>query len=317
MNDFADLPDVSLLAIPVYVVLLAIEFALIRRGGFGGRFEVRDTATSLAMGLGSVVSDALLGFISAAVLLAAWEFRVATFPIALWSFALCFVLNDLRYYWSHRLSHRSRWFWANHVVHHSSQHYNLGTALRQPWTNSLCGLVVLYVPLVLVGFHPAVLVSTFGLNLFYQFWIHTETIRKLPPWFEWLFNTPSHHRVHHAINPRYLDANYAGVFMIWDRLFGSFVPERDDDPVEYGLTHQIETYHPVRVSFDEYVAITRDVLRAGLGARERFAYLFRPPGWSHDGSRRTTAEVKADFVREHPDEAGAPGLPTMATATRS
>ena len=229
-----DLPDISVVSAPLYLVLLGLEFALVRAGRARGHFVGRDTVTSLAMGTGNVVIDLAFGFLSAGLLLFFWQFRIQTVPFEAWAFVLCFIADDFRYYWSHRLAHRSRWFWANHVVHHSSQEYNLGTALRQPWTNPFTGQELLRIPLLLLGFHPAMVVFSFGVNLFYQFWIHTEAIRKMPAWFEWLFNTPSHHRVHHGINARYLDANYAGVFMVWDRMFGTFVPEREDDPCEYG-----------------------------------------------------------------------------------
>ncbi|MBS0389160.1 MAG: sterol desaturase family protein, partial [Proteobacteria bacterium] len=208
------------------------------------------------------------------------------------SFLLVFVLEDLRYYWWHRISHRVRWFWASHVVHHSSQHFNLSTNLRQSWTSQFSGLILLSVPLAWLGFHPATVGLAFAVNLLYQFWIHTEAVDRMPRWFEWLLNTPSHHRVHHASNPRYLDANYAGVFMIWDRLFGSFVAEADEEPVRYGLVKNLATFNPVRIALHEYVAIARDQARPKLTLRERFGYFFGPPGWRHDGPASTTKSLR-------------------------
>ncbi len=148
-----------------------------------------------------------------------------------------------------------------------------------------------------------------GMNLIYQFWIHTETIGRLPRWFEAVMNTPSHHRVHHGRNPRYLDCNYAGVFIIWDKLFGTFVPEMDEDKVDYGLVHNLGTFNPLRVAFHEWVGIFRDVLQPGLSWRERAKYCLMPPGWSHDNSRGTSEVIKARYVSQHPELAGTPGLP--------
>ena len=210
---------------------------------------------------------------------------------------MAFVLEDLRYYWWHRISHRSRWFWASHVVHHSSQHFNLSTNLRQSWTSQFSGLILLSVPLAYIGFNPALVGVAFSLNLLFQFWIHTEAIDRMPRWFEWLLNTPAHHRVHHASNPRYLDSNYAGVFMVWDRLFGSFVAEHDDEPARYGLVTNLATFNPIRIALHEYVGIACDQLRKRLTIAQRLAYFFGPPGWSHDGSRTTTADLRAAELR--------------------
>jgi hypothetical protein len=136
----------------------------------------------------------------------------------------------------------------------------------------------------------------------------------LPRWFEFVFNTPSHHRVHHATNARYLDANYAGTLIIWDRMFGTFVPEADEDRPRYGIVRNIGTFNPVKVAFHEYVGIFKDVATPGLTLRQRLGYLFMPPGWSHDGSRQTSESLKADYVRRNPGETGKPGLPGRAGA---
>lgn len=312
MSDLLKQLDVSAMAAPVYVLLIVIEALLVRAGRARGHYIGRDTATSLSMGAGSVLVDLTLRGLGYGIIWVAWEHRLLTLPETAWTIVLCFVVDDFRYYWWHRFSHRVRWFWANHVVHHSSQEYNLGTALRQPWTSRLTGLVVLGIPLALMGFHPAMLAFVSSINLIYQFWIHTEVVDRCPRWFEAVMNTPSHHRVHHGKNPRYLDANYAGVFIVWDRIFGSFVPERADEPVRYGLVHDITTHNPLKVAFHEYADIARDVLRSGLSVGERLAYVVAPPGWSHDGSRMSSDAVKAEYVREHPETAGQPGLPVSS-----
>jgi sterol desaturase/sphingolipid hydroxylase (fatty acid hydroxylase superfamily) len=315
MPNLDELPDVANLAAPLYLLLIAIEAFAIQRGRARGLYEGRDTATSLSMGVGSVVAGALLGGLSIGIVTLAYQFRITTLPVSLATVALCFVLYDLKYYWSHRFMHRVRWFWAAHVAHHSSQRYNLGTALRQPWTGPISGLALLSTPLALLGFQPSLIFFVASLNLIYQFWIHTEAIDRLPGWVEAVFNTPSHHRVHHGKNPRYLDANYAGTFIVWDRLFRSFVPEQREETVRYGLVHDLDTYNPLRVAFHEYVDIARDLWQPGLSALQRLAYVFAPPGWSHDRSRATSTDLKAAYLIAHPEAAGAPGL-TRAAARR-
>jgi len=302
-------PNVTQMAVPLFIGLVLLEVALARFKGTA-RYETRDTLASLIMGAGSIISGMLVGFIGFRSLLYFYQFRIFEPGLAAWVFVLCFVLDDLRYYWFHRIAHRVRWVWASHVNHHSSQHYNLSTALRQTWTGVFTGIFMLNVPLVLLGFHPAMLVFVNGFNLVYQFWIHTETIKRLPAPFEAIFNTPSHHRVHHGINAKYLDANYAGTLIIWDRMFGTFVPEDDLVPVKYGIIRNLATFNPLKIAFHEWINMLADFLRPGLSINQRLAYLFAPPGWSHDRSRRTSDMIKADHVRRYPQETGHPGLPS-------
>jgi sterol desaturase/sphingolipid hydroxylase (fatty acid hydroxylase superfamily) len=184
---------------------------------------------------------------------------------------------DFIYYWNHRLMHTSRWMWAIHVVHHSSEHYNLSTALRQPVADVL-GVFVPIGAMSLVGFRPDVIETARGVNLLYQYWIHTETIPKLGP-VEEVFNTASHHRVHHGSNRQYLDRNHGSIFIIWDRLFGTF--EREDEPVRYGLTKNIKTYNPVKIATHEHIDILKDVA-SSTSWTERLSFAFRGPGWAYD-----------------------------------
>jgi sterol desaturase/sphingolipid hydroxylase (fatty acid hydroxylase superfamily) len=302
-------PSVTQLAIPFFVLAMLIELWLVRTGRAKGDFSTRDTLTSLLMGTGNVVAGILLGIVSFTALLWVWQFRLFDLGLGWWVFLAAFLLDDLRYYVYHRIAHRVRWVWAEHVNHHSSQHYNLSTALRQSWTGLFTGMFVLQVPLVLLGFHPAVIAFVFGFNLVWQFWIHTETVGKMWRPIEFVMNTPSHHRVHHATNPRYLDANYAGTLIIWDRMFGTFVEELPEDAPRYGIVRNIGTYNPVKVAFHEWVGMFKDATQPGLTATERLNYLFQRPGWSHDGSRDTSETIKAAYVRRHPGEAGKPGLP--------
>ncbi|NNK80715.1 MAG: sterol desaturase family protein, partial [Flavobacteriales bacterium] len=206
-------------------------------------YELKDSAASISMGLGNVAIGLLAKGIILGALSLFYQFKIAEIPISWWSWVLLFFAEDLSYYWMHRISHRSKFFWASHVVHHSSQHYNLSTALRQTWTGPFFTFIFwLWLPLI--GFHPIMIMTQMSISLLYQFWIHTETVDKMPQWFEAIFNTPSHHRVHHASNPRYLDRNHAGILILWDRLFGTFEPESVQEKPVYGLTKNIDSFNP-------------------------------------------------------------------------
>lgn len=286
----AELPDPVTYAVPAFVLLVFVEMLIARRAD-RSRYEPRDTLTSLLLGMGSTVAGAVTGAL--VIALAVWvsQFRIADTGYVWWAWPLCFVLDDLAYYLFHRSAHRVRWFWASHVIHHSSQHYNLSTALRQTWTGFFSASFVFRLPLFLIFPAPMVFFCV-GLNLIYQFWIHTEAIGRMPRWFEAVMNTPSHHRVHHATNPRYLDRNYAGVLIVWDRMFGSFTPERDDDRPRYGIIRNLGSFNLLWAAFHEWVGIARDVWKAP-GLRNKLGYLFAPPGWSHDGSRDSSESIRA------------------------
>ncbi|MFZ4069376.1 MAG: sterol desaturase family protein [Caulobacterales bacterium] len=285
----ADL-DVVTYAIPGFVALIIVEMLFVRAAKRGD-YDVTDSAASLSMGFGNTVSNALFGVIAAGAYVGAYQFRLFDIGFVWWAFVLCFFAEDLCYYWFHRLSHERRFFWASHVVHHSSQHYNLSTALRQTWTGNLGLTWIFWLPLALIGFPPEMVALFKGISLVYQFWIHTEAVDRLGP-LEWVLNTPAHHRVHHATNPRYLDANYAGVLIIWDRLFGTFVDETKADPPRYGIIANLGTFNPLRIAFHEWAGIARD-LAAAKTWRARWGFVFGRPGWSPDGSRATSASLKA------------------------
>jgi len=285
------LPDPVLFAIPAFVLLIAVEM-LIARARDPLRYCPRDTLTSMALGLGSTIASALAAGLVFALAVWVSQFRLFTIGWDWYWVLLAFVLDDLAYYVFHRSAHRVRWFWASHVVHHSSQHYNLSTALRQTWTSVFSLAFLFRLPLFLIGFPPAMIFFVAGLNLVYQFWIHTEVIGRMPRWFEAVMNTPSHHRVHHATNPRYLDRNYAGVFIVWDRLCGTFEPERLDEPPRYGLVKDLGSFNLLWAAFHEWIGIARDAWVAPDFA-SRVRYLVAPPGWSHDGSRETSDSIRA------------------------
>jgi sterol desaturase/sphingolipid hydroxylase (fatty acid hydroxylase superfamily) len=294
--------DPVTLATPLFILTIILEIVLARFGKARANYEAKDTAVSLGMGLGSTISGILTGGLVFAATLWVYEHRLFTIPMtAIWAWVAVFLLEDLVYYWFHRISHERRFWWVSHVNHHSSQHYNLSTALRQTWSGHWNGSFALWLPLAFLGFPPAMVAIQKGISLVYQYWIHTETIRRLPRWFEAVFNTPSHHRVHHARNPIYLDKNYAGILIIWDRMFGTFQPELDDQPCRYGLVKNMATFNIFRVAFHEWIATFQDVARH---PRHALGYIFGPPGWSHDGSRETSAMIKARAQSSSPAKAG-------------
>lgn len=275
------------LAVPVFLLTVVLEYRLSRGRPVKG-YERRDTRASLSLGvINVVVAAAVKG--GALALYAACN-QIALFHIepAWWSWLLVIIGDDFCYYWFHRCHHEVRLLWAAHVNHHSSQRFNLSTALRQSWATPVTG-PVFWAPLALLGFPALMILTAQAVSLLYQYWIHTELIDRMGR-FEYLMNTPSHHRVHHGRNVQYLDRNYAGIFMIWDRLFGSFEPE--DEAVDYGLTKNLESTRLWTVAMHEWQAMARDVA-AAKGWRERLGRIFLRPGWSPDGSTLTAPELRA------------------------
>lgn len=270
------IPNLIHLAIPGFLLLLILEAiadSIMRRE----LYQFKDTAASLTMGIGNV----LIGLVAKAMVLGVFTFvyKFAIFHIGWtwWAWVLVFFADDFSYYWFHRTSHECRLFWASHVVHHSSQHYNLGTALRQTWTGTFMSWIFwLWMPLV--GFPPVMVLTMQAISLLYQFWIHTELVNRMGP-LEAVMNTPSHHRVHHGSNHEYLDRNHAGILIIWDRLFGTFEPEKAK--VVYGLTKNINSYNPFRIAFHEWVDICRDVRQAPTW-KLKLRYIFGRPGWKEE-----------------------------------
>ncbi|HTF36184.1 MAG TPA: sterol desaturase family protein [Myxococcota bacterium] len=285
------MPDLSILAAPGYLVLLVLEAVLVQRLGKGS-YEARDTAASLAMGVGNVLVTLAMKGATLGAFFLAYEYRFLELGTGPWAWLLLFVAEDLVYYGWHRASHEVRILWAAHENHHSSQHFNLSTALRQSWTTPFT-MLPFWLLLPLAGFRPWMVLTMSSISLLYQFWIHTELIDRMGP-LEWIFNTPSHHRVHHGANVEYLDRNHGGILIVWDRIFGTFEPERA--PVRYGLTKNIHSFDPIRIAFHEWAAMLRAALRA-RSLREAASYLLQPPGWSPDGSTRTARELRRELAR--------------------
>ncbi|MCX7743796.1 MAG: sterol desaturase family protein [Flavobacteriales bacterium] len=274
-------------AVPGFLVLIGIEL-LVRHWERLPAYDGKDALASIAMGIGSAVINLFMKTLAFFVFWKIYERRVFTFPTDAWySWVALFFLEDLAFYMHHRACHEIRLFWAGHVNHHSSQNYNLAVALRQSW-GELTHKYIWWLWLPLIGFHPQMILMQMSISLIYQFWLHTETIKSLGP-LEWIFNTPSHHRVHHGSNIRYLDRNHAGILIIWDRLFGTF--QQEDEKVKYGITTNIHTYNPLKIATHEYIALWNDVRKAP-GLLNKLKYIFMPPGWSHDGSSKTARQLR-------------------------
>ncbi|TCJ19004.1 sterol desaturase family protein [Flaviaesturariibacter flavus] len=282
-------PALLIYAIPVFLLLLALEAWLAARE-HRNLYEKRDTVTSLALGTGNV----LTGFVTKALIFGLfsllYRYRLFTLPDhAAWFWLALFLADDCSYYWFHRTAHSVNWFWASHVVHHSSERYNLAAALRQTWTGNATGTFLFWAWMPLVGFHPVWILLMQQVSLIYQFWIHTELVRRLPRPVEFVFNTPSHHRVHHGSDLKYLDRNHGGILIVWDRLFGTF--QAEEERPTYGLTRNIGSFNPFVVALRTWGELLGKVRRA-RGWRQRAGYLFGPPGWSPDGSSLTSAQMR-------------------------
>lgn len=278
---WADINVPLLVAMPFFLLFIGIEVLTITHSDLpeGERprgYVFRDARTSISMGAGSLAFMLIFKLATLVVYVALWQLVPWKLPAdTWWSWAAMVVLVDLGWYWNHRFAHRVRIAWAGHQAHHSSEYFNFGTALRQkwnPWSEA-----IFWLPLPLLGFPPWMIYIAFSVNLIYQFFIHTETVGKLPAPIELILNTPSHHRVHHGSDPEYLDKNYGGILIVWDRLFGTFQEELHRP--RYGLTKPVNTYNLLKLQYGEYTRIIADV-RAARTWRERLAYVFGPPGWA-------------------------------------
>jgi len=285
---------------PTVLSLSVLEaLVLSRRGGY----DWRAFGVSMFDYVLRIVMTVFLPFTLAAPLVA-WvtSHRLTTITVDdLGSALLLFILLEFFYYWLHRAGHRVRWFWCNHAVHHTPNELCLAASLRIGAFGRLTGNVVFMLPLVWLGFDLRLVVTALTLNLLYQFWLHATWIPKLGPLEGWL-NTPSAHRVHHAANLDYLDANYGGVLVVFDRLFGTYRVERDDLPCRYGLVHPVTTYNPLKVEFGQWISLGRDLLGA-RSLRAVAGYLTQPPGWRPDGPGETTEDLRARALAPAPTAA--------------
>ncbi|CAN5402156.1 sterol desaturase family protein [soil metagenome] len=282
-----------LLAIPFFFLLMGLEMLV----GYLKKkkwYRFNDAVTNLNIGIGQQAFSLL----SKALLLGAYIYiqeHWAFFYIApaVWSFFACLILFDFFFYWAHRWSHEINFFWGAHVVHHSSEEYNLSVALRQSWFHNIIAFVI-FLPIPFLGFDPKVFFAAAAVQTLYQFWIHTKAIHQFPKWMEYIFNTPSHHRVHHGINPKYIDKNHAGMFIIWDRMFGTFQAE-EEEPT-YGITTQLKSWNPAWANFHYYMEMWQSAKRMSSW-KDKLRVIFARPGWLPDelGGPLPIPEVKADY----------------------
>ncbi len=280
---------------PVYVVLIGLEMLL---SSIHNKqlYNTKDTLTNVYLMLLNFVLDILFRGICLFVLNYFFQFHLFKIePTALYWFSLL-VFQDIAFYFQHRVDHFSRIFWAVHVTHHSSDNFNLTTGFRSSVFQPLYRFVY-FIPLSIMGFSGVDIMLMYSITQIYGILIHTQYIGKLG-FLEWFMATPSHHRVHHASNIKYLDKNMGMVFIVWDRLFGTFAEEdNSDEPIQFGLTKKLEQpHHPVHIVFHEWATIQKD-LKKNIPLKTKLAYLFHPPGWSHDGSSKTSKQLREDLKK--------------------
>ncbi|MBC7410016.1 MAG: sterol desaturase family protein [Arcicella sp.] len=287
-------PNLILYAVPFFAISILVEGIFLYREQ-RERIDIKDSFTSVALGFGNLFSGLITKTIMAVIFWYLYDnFHIFTLDgSAWWMWVLAFFADDFSYYWFHREAHLIRYFWASHKVHHSSEKYNLATAVRQTWTGNITFSYIFYLWMPIIGFHPIVILVMQQVSLLYQYWIHTETIGKMWRPFEYIFNTPSHHRAHHGSDVKYLDKNYAGIMIIWDRMFGTFIEETDRPT--YGLVENVNTNNPVKIAFGEWIDIGKDVIS---NPKHSLNYIFGRPGWSHDGSRKTAREMQSELNQQ-------------------
>jgi sterol desaturase/sphingolipid hydroxylase (fatty acid hydroxylase superfamily) len=284
------------IAIPIFLLAVLIEW-IIAKNEFPNLYQKKDFWVSISMGILSGIVEFLPKVLAFYIFYKLHEISPLREIIERqwWAWIILFFLDDFAYYWNHRMNHEVRLFWAGHVPHHSSEHYNYGTALRQG-VGERIHKFGWYAWIALLGFDPLMMFTMMAINLIYQFFVHTDMVYKLPKWFESIFNTPSHHRVHHASNIRYLDCNHGGVLIIWDKIFGTFSEEKDFEKPVYGLTENIETFNPAIVATHEYGAIFKDVRKAKNWS-DKLKYIFYAPGWSHDGEDKRAKTRRNNLLK--------------------
>jgi sterol desaturase/sphingolipid hydroxylase (fatty acid hydroxylase superfamily) len=297
MNDLQQ-KIVMLFSIPIYAIIIPAEILL---SNFKHRefYSWKETAMNIYLNLLNAGVDMLLRlFIAFALLNFIYQYHLPINwnPVVYWIVLL--FGEDLLFWTEHYIDHTVRLFWAVHVTHHSSPEYNLSTGFRSSVFMPVYKYLY-FIPLVLLNFRPMDIVFMFSVTQIYGILVHTQAIKKLPRWVEYIFVTPSHHRVHHASNIPYLDRNMGMVFIFWDRMFGTFTEELPSEPPYYGLTKPLEKpFHPIHIVTHEWQAISKD-LRKTKSLRTKLNYLLRPPGWSHDGSTQTSKELQKDFYTKH------------------
>lgn len=279
--------------LPIFALTIVLEAWRFRGTDI---YSLKDSMASMTLGASYVLLEVVVNALFVyAVLDWVYSYRVMTISMNAWTFLLLFVLVDFLFYVYHYTAHKVRWFWATHVVHHASEHMNFTTAGRQSTLYAFSGLFLFFLPAALLGFAPEWGLFALAVNLSYQWFIHTQWVKKLPRVIEFIFNTPSHHRVHHGRNPEYIDRNFGGTLIIWDRLFGTFVEEREDLPPEYGITRQIHSYNPVTLTLHEFIALFRDMAKPGP-LWLRLKHLWATPEWQRPEATEKESEVASSVT---------------------
>lgn len=289
-----------LIATPLYIIVIGLEIVLsnlhLRK-----YYSLKDTLINIYLCILNGGIDLLFRAVYVVILVYVYQFHFISFsfnPFLYWG--LLFILEDLAFYFEHRADHSCRIFWAVHVTHHSSEEFNLTTGFRSSVLQPLYRFIY-FIPLVLLGFKAIDIVLMYSITQIYGILVHTQYINKMPRWFEFIFVSPSHHRVHHASNIRYLDKNMGMVFIIWDRLFGTFQEEIKEDPVKYGLTQKLDhPYHLTNIVLHEWKNIFKD-LHKRIPFVLKIKYLIMPPGWSHDGSTKTAKQLRRELFLSEKD----------------
>lgn len=284
------------LSIPIFFLLMGVEI-LIERWSHQKLYRLNDSVANLSCGITQQISGLFLRVLAIGVYVFVYDhFALFTLPVNWIYWVSLFLLADMAYYWAHRMSHEINLFWGGHVVHHQSEEYNLSVALRQSsfqvvWTFAFS------LPLAIIGFDPIHFTLVSAYITLYQFWIHTELINKMG-WFEYIFNTPSHHRVHHGRNPKYIDKNHAGTLIIWDKMFGTFQPE--EERPTYGITKPINSWNAVWANFSHYADMSHDLKRIPKWS-DKIKYLFKKPGWLPEylGGYRAVPDVDKSTYKKY------------------
>lgn len=285
--------NVMAIAIPLFFLMIFVEWWLGRRKA-QKIYRLNDTIVNLNLGIGSQVFNILTkGFIFLIIIYVYQNWSFFKIPFTWWSFMVCLVLFDFIYYWVHRWSHEWNYLWGAHVVHHQSEEYNLSVALRQPWFHHLIAFVF-FLPVPLLGFDPICIGVVSITVTLYQFWIHTKVIDRMPKWFEFVFNSPTHHRVHHAVNKKYIDKNHAAVFIVWDRIFGTFQAEEEE--VVYGTTSQFTSFNTVKANVGFYVWMWNSI--KGASWWQKIKMLVARPGWTPEGPKPIELIENVDLQRK-------------------
>ncbi len=247
---------------PIALAFIAIELIYMKLAHHDADHDTSETAASIGVAIGDILARTITGVVAAVPFYVCYQHRLFDIPLnTAWSWIALFVGTEFFYYWFHRASHRIRWLWATHAVHHSATHFNLSAAIRLGWTGTISGAFVFFLPLALIGFHPLAIALMLGFGLIYQFFLHTALPVKLGP-LEWILNTPQHHRVHHASNETCLDKNYGSVLIVFDRLFGTFTAAPADEPLRFGLKGREPSNNPIRIALSEWNHLWCDVKKA-------------------------------------------------------